>query len=904
MGEVAPAASGLSHPQLAAVLAQATRDLERDGFDAVPGIRETLRALPPFPDQEPLAQLLAALANAWDRPPASTRGPLGLGVPLDACRDPELCRWRTEALMRLIHASYAAARSHLSMVLLASTQPHVLACPACGPYTVALLNLSVGVFAAAGLFTPAGQAGELALTLIEDGHPLRLHVLSGLRNAYGLGRMYEQARNANARLLAEFSARGQPLPLSEVFNQASLSIDLGEFGQAEQWLARYVRETLSEPLSGDFHHLYGHCMSNLGRTAEAIGAYRKAYDLETAAGRPGLAAESYQNLGGIYNELGAYRESERYLREAIRLFQVAGRYSKAAATMINLGNTLKEEHRFREADDLYARAAALHAGIGDRPRAANATLMRAQIAFFGTGNTQAASTLLEEASGMLSVEDGSPEYGAGMMALRSDLSLEAGEVQRGREQAEAAVRIADAALATTADPFTRSFLAATRFDAAFDQLIQALVATGDVRAAFETHERNKPASHFGEARSFSATGFQQVLGRVSPAPLVVSVSRARNHAGWRVTETELSMLPQPHPALLPSALEEFYAAVFEGEEPPESAVASVSETLGAYCRENIAAAEGQPVFVVTSHPWGITPWAAAQVDGTRFFLDGSRGPFLAGVCPSAVLLERCLDAHPQMQNRRALVVGNPGGLDDDPLPEALREGSACGALLEQCGWEVIHLAGAEATKHAVLQTLREWRPAVLLLATHARVSHVDPRHSSIWLGGDGQQGWLQVGELMEEPALVEPLRVVWLNACETGMQAGLQANSQLSIASAFLSLGVPCVVGNLWSVYDDSALALALTSFARMAEGAPVAVAVRDAQAALASGEVRSIGDLGKWSRRRGSPNADALAKVASTLPPQASEGELRNPIHWAGLQVVGNGLIRLNDVVEPGLVG
>jgi tetratricopeptide (TPR) repeat protein len=862
-------------------------EAEQEGAAALPRIRSRIRALPPFNDQRDLAGFLAHVSQVADEAAAARADEAKGARPPRPLKDGAACRWRTRLMLSVVSHAATAHQSHLSVALLRAYRDHPLDCPWCRPLAPSWLHMTIHAGARAGMFDMAAGAGDLALRLLPENSPARLPVLSELRTAYSHAQRYDRARETNDRLLAAIARGGHAFPLPELFNQASLSIDLGEYDRAWEWLERFrKRSGAAVEENEDYFHLLGHCMSNLGRTADALDAYQRAYTLAVQAGMPGKAAESYQNAGGMLIELGTPRDAEPLLRDAIRLFTESGRFNKAAATMINLGNALNGQRRFAEAEAEYVRAAEIFESSNDRARAANAVLARAQ-AVLSMDEPERARALADRAVELLPAEDLAGEHAAMLLLLESDLARARGDADAARLHARAALTEADAALAGIADPLERGFHAATRFDAVFDHWRRTLVAAGDARFAFEEHERRKPSSYFADAGAFTCETMRDALARAAPDAVLLSLGATPAEDGWRLTRDGLEGIVAPvEPDSGPLGLSRFYEALELGEEPSEGAVSRLADGLGRAASRLLPPGGEGPVFITSAPPWGFAPWAMARSEGENLLLDGPS--YLAGVAPSAVLLERSLGAPPEPGARRALVVGNPAGTRP-PLPEAAREAVACGALLESAGWEVLTLTGPGATKESVLAALAGLRPSVLLLATHGSANHLDPGLSSLWLGGDGAGGRLTVRELLGDPSLVSSLRLVWLNACETGMHAWLQPHSQLSVSAAFLALGVRCVCANLWQVDDEAAHALALITFARLAAGETVALAVRDAQRALASGAIRSLDDVAGWAGSSGA--ASAARTLRSAHPPTV---ELRHPAQWAGLHVVGNGLVRL----------
>lgn len=867
---------------VSSALEAALAEAEQDGFAALLRIRAQIRKLPPFRDQRDLAGYLAYVSRVADEATCARADAANRARPPQPLKDGEVCRWRTRLMLSLISHAATAHRSHLGVALLQAYRDHPLSCPWCGPLALSWLYVTIRAGTGAGMFEMAANAGDLALRLVPGNSPERIPLLSELRTAHSHAQRYDLARETNERLLAAITRSGRPFPVAELFNQASLSVDLGEYDRAFEWLERFRNRSAAEE-NEDYFHLLGHCMSKLGRTADALDAYERAYTLSIRAGLPGKAAESYQNVGGLLNELGTPFKAEPFLRDAIRLFMESGRFNKAAATMINLGNSLRDQLRFVDADAEYSRAAQVLEGMNDWSRAADAILAGAQTALL-MDEPERARALADRAVELLPLESGGPEYTAAVRLLESDLARAQGDADGARLHSQAAVAEVNALLAGIADPLERGFHAATRFDAVFDHWRRTLVAEGDAQVAFEEHERRKPASYFTDPASFTCVTMRDALVRSASDAVLLSLGATPAEDGWRLTGDGLEGIVAPAgPDSGSLRLSHFYGALEQGEIPPADTVSYVADTLGRVVKQLLLPGRERPVFITSAPPWGLAPWAIAKWEGEYLLLDGPS--YLAGVAPSAVLLERSLGALPPPEARRALVVGNPAGISP-ALPEATREAVACGALLESAGWEVLTLTESGATKESVLTALIELRPSVLLLATHGSANHLDPGLSSLWLGGDGASGDLTVRELLSNPSLMSSLRLVWLNACETGMHAWLQPHTQLSISAAFLALGVRCVCANLWQVDDEAAHALALITFSRLAAGQTVALAVRDAQRALASGAIRSLDDI------TGSLGVVSAARALQSACP--STVELRHPVQWAGLHVVGNGLVRL----------
>ncbi|WP_235489667.1 CHAT domain-containing protein, partial [Frankia sp. AvcI1] len=73
-------------------------------------------------------------------------------------------------------------------------------------------------------------------------------------------------------------------------------------------------------------------------------------------------------------------------------------------------------------------------------------------------------------------------------------------------------------------------------------------------------------------------------------------------------------------------------------------------------------------------------------------------------------------------------------------------------------------------------------------------------------------------------------RLVVLSACETGLGANRREEGVVGLRWAFAAAGARAVVTSLWRVADSATADLMTTFYQRLLDGAPVPVALRDAQ--------------------------------------------------------------------------
>jgi tetratricopeptide (TPR) repeat protein len=183
----------------------------------------------------------------------------------------------------------------------------------------------------------------------------------------------------------------------------------------------------------------------------------------------------------------------------------------------------------------------------------------------------------------------------------------------------------------------------------------------------------------------------------------------------------------------------------------------------------------------------------------------------------------------------ALTTGAPGAEREAPpwltglrlgrLPHGAREARLAVSALGG-GGQV--LSGVEATEHKLKgAALADY--GVLHLAAHAVADEVHPERSAVVLaaGAREEDGLLQAREI----SLLDLRdRLVVLSACRSSSGALLRGEGLLSLARSFLEAGARAVVGNLWPVRDDEALALVGSFYRRLGEGQSVSGALAGAR--------------------------------------------------------------------------
>ncbi len=188
--------------------------------------------------------------------------------------------------------------------------------------------------------------------------------------------------------------------------------------------------------------------------------------------------------------------------------------------------------------------------------------------------------------------------------------------------------------------------------------------------------------------------------------------------------------------------------------------------------------------------------------------------------------------------QRALVVGNPSMPTTSGFGESFQLDSLSGAAAEAI-WLATRLGSAAlmgllATEAEVRRRLPS--ASIVHLATHgyAYASEARARLSFVALApSPSHDGFLTVGEVLDDPALMLSADLVVLSACQTGLGDLKQAEGTVGLQRAFLAKGARSVLVSLWSV-SDAATSLLMQRFYTHwlddADGPSKAEALRRAQ--------------------------------------------------------------------------
>jgi len=216
---------------------------------------------------------------------------------------------------------------------------------------------------------------------------------------------------------------------------------------------------------------------------------------------------------------------------------------------------------------------------------------------------------------------------------------------------------------------------------------------------------------------------------------------------------------------------------------------------------------------------------AALIERGRPLVERLRVTYL----PSASVYRHLLQHEVLDQSPRFLAIGNPAFSVDVPaLPFAGREAETLSFVFDDSSL----LVGEAATEGRIARALADHN--ILHFATHGvLLGREAPGASSLMVAADDRHdGFLSAAEIAGLDLSHSYLAV--LSACETAVTSDGGATDLASLTGAFMTAGVPGVIGSLWKVADTSTTRLMLDFYREfLVSGA--GEALRRAQLSLGS---------------------------------------------------------------------
>ncbi|MCU1229704.1 MAG: hypothetical protein JWO97_2588 [Acidobacteria bacterium] len=360
--------------------------------------------------------------------------------------------------------------------------------------------------------------------------------------------------------------------------------------------------------------------------------------------------------------------------------------------------------------------------------------------------------------------------------------------------------------------------------------------------AFEIVERSRSAEvshgHHGTGRK-SRPHSEWLRAQLRPDTAIVEyVLRGDSLITWLITANDIGAMQTDVRRERLASLAERAASTHE-----PSDLAKLYELLVAPWAKNVAA--GSTIVFVPDPAIARVPFSALlNRKNGRFLADD----YAAAIAPSALAFVANAMTYAERTGDRALLIADPT-LDPSsyatlpPLDGARDEVAAVAKFYPHA----TSLVGDAATKESFVRLASTAN--VIHFAGHAIANDAAPRYSSLLFGGtDGSDGRLYLGDLPS--AGLEHVRLAVLSACSTA-RGSRERRGTATIARAFLSAGVPAVVGTLWPVDDGVAEAFSRVFHQSIQKGRMPAVALRDAQLGLMKSPDAHLREPSSWAAFR-----------------------------------------------------
>ncbi|NEQ54166.1 MAG: CHAT domain-containing protein, partial [Leptolyngbya sp. SIO3F4] len=240
--------------------------------------------------------------------------------------------------------------------------------------------------------------------------------------------------------------------------------------------------------------------------------------------------------------------------------------------------------------------------------------------------------------------------------------------------------------------------------------------------------------------------------------------------------------------------------------------------------------------------------------------------YSVGIMPSVGLTN--LD-YSDVRSSEVLATGASTFLDQPDLPAVPLELKTIANTL----WPGRFFLNEAFTPERILANRQRRRYRILHLATHGEFRAGDPSNSYI-------QFWDQRVTLDQLPSLSlnnPPVDLLVLSACRTALG---NREAELGFAGLAVQAGVKTAMASLWKVDDVGTAGLMTEFYANLRHSTMRAEALRQAQLAMARGDV--VVESGKLLWTEGS----------LTMPPTLSNATrtiLNHPFYWASFTLIGS---------------
>jgi CHAT domain-containing protein len=635
---------------------------------------------------------------------------------------------------------------------------------------------------------------------------------------------------------------------------ASVYFDSNRIDDAAALLAG-ITVTRHDALQAQVALRLADCRMYQGRWEDAVHGFRDAAVRFERLHESSNAASAEAGLGDAYDELGArdeawtqrataFRNHGRDAASALRLIATI-----AAAARSELRAEQWEEARSLlgvEADvaislgdpiriaDVWSRRAFVDAHLGD-DEAAREDVARCR-AFLGRANAsgirdriiaeakiaEAAAIRGHDAPRAIALLTSTIDFlsAAGERMALPDALLERGRALRDAARPAEALSDFGAALGEVDAQRQVAPAGAAMFDAVaplVEETIALQLARNDAPAAFATAERAH-AQALGESATTPATP-GQIAAALAPGEMLIAYALVPDGiSAIGVTRDGIQIVQQRvDRRQLADSVRALRASITARDDLP--AVEARSSKLDHLLFAPIAGARtASSLVIVPDRFLQAVPWAALYDEEHRAFAVEAHA---VTVAPSASLWLRNRAARQQIEHPRLLLVTAASRIHVDPLDHISTERNEIAASYG----ERVELDAGDATPQRFLSAAAD--ADVVHFAGHARAG-AEP---ALLLGESGK---LRAGDIAR--AHFARPRLVVLSACGTAAGDGDGFEAAHGLVQAFLTAGVPTVVGTLWPVDDAEAAALFIAFHQRLRAGDDAPAALREAQLSLLNG--------------------------------------------------------------------
>ncbi|MEO8561317.1 MAG: CHAT domain-containing tetratricopeptide repeat protein [bacterium] len=636
-------------------------------------------------------------------------------------------------------------------------------------------------------------------------------------------------------------------------------------------------------IGGEFH--------DRGRADSALANYSLSLLIRREVGDRDGEATTLDNMGELFRATRRGDSATVLFEQALRIRHEIGDRRGEAISLNNVGLMHYQGGRLDSALAYYARSAALHRELGDR---ANAATTLANIGFVrltlgGNANARAAAAMFDSSAAMrarvrrsaggdanaISMSEQNTTVFAAWSAAWSSVARSESTAasaaalassivaaERGRAQAlrdlldrhrqSGGQSVASAALfSSDTMPGADLALEATRLLAPLRASHTALLyylSDGDTLRAWFLSARGVLRALPAMPRPRDELASTIALVRTKLGANGAAARRGFDDVAAADTVDSVTALAQARPQVsLPTGPEDALARLSADVLPPE---------LEALLRPD------EELVIVPHGAIGQVPFASLTLRGDTMPL-GMRNPIR--YAPSLRALAAA-EATRAPSPRRALVVGNPA------MPEVRTASGATRRLVpldgaeEEARWIARQLGtqaliGRAASENAVRLLLP--RATVVHLATHGLAYGTESRVRDSYVAlapGNGDDGLLTLGELLDDDALQLSADLIVLSACQTGLGEAREAEGTVGLQRGLLARGARSVLVSLWSVDDEATRALMERFYAHWLG-------------------TRSVAGVSK---------AEALRRAERDVRSDRAHADWRTPRFWAAFQLVG----------------